>query len=97
MSAVHAVGIKNKNKITVDISLIENNAYNIKISEPKYKKEIEYILKAPIVVGGTYFVPDFSMLKIYFAIEKFFDSVNKIDIDGEIEQIPMDGGPEAVY
>lgn len=97
MGKIKASGIYSG--INVDF-IIENSKDGVKVSdadglESIIKKQVEICLKNErIVIGGTYYPKKDSLLSVYIVLNNyFFDSKDfKIEIIGEIEEIPCEEG-----
>lgn len=90
MSGVKARGKKGGKFLLADV--IVDNGYDYFVSDTSYETELGIILNGTVFVGGTYPAPDGSLLKAYYALERFFDEVQDINVDGEIEEIPYEPG-----
>lgn len=88
MDSIRAKGKKDGKVVSIDV--IVDGGYRFFLSDTLYETEMQVILDGTVFVGGTYPAPDKSLLKAYYALERFFDEVQDIKVDGEIEEIPSE-------
>ena len=93
MGKVIASGIYCGNRITVE-AVIEDGTLLILMDEkevPDIQKRFDELVKVQPAMGGTYFPDKDSLLAAYNVLQyTFFDTLEEISVEGELEEIPCE-------
>lgn len=84
-----------RERTTVEARIICNdNSYRVRVSgdNKELYDTLRSILKGDIKVGGTYIIPQYTLLKAYYALDKFFDEGWTYQAQGKLEEIPWEPG-----
>lgn len=95
MGKVIASGIYCGNRITVE-AVVEDGTLVILMDEkevPDLQKRFDELIKVQPAMGGTYFPDEDSLLAAYNVLQQtFFDTLEKISVEGDIGEIPNEEG-----
>lgn len=95
MGKVKATGIYLGNQISVEVTQ-EDGTLVILMDDNEsgeLQKHLEQCLARQPAMGGTFFPEQNSLLAAFNVLQNtFFDSLEEITVEGEIEEIPLEDG-----
>ena len=67
-----------------------------KLNEPNLF--LETLLETSEPLGGTYWLEKFDPLNVYYTLkDRYFDELEKIEVDGDLGEIPQPEGSDTIY
>ena len=59
---------------------------------------LDYLLENPEPLGGTYWPEKFDPINVYYTLkDRYFDELEKLEVDGDLGEIPQPEGSDTIY